>query len=479
MRHAVSTLALILLICSAAEAERVVFNMISGANSANDMSPDGRFIVGEVGNPFPIGTYLLDRVTGVMTDLSASGLGLSAVAVSDDGSVVVGDIPDPDGIGINVAGRWTAATDWQSLGALPNAGMCPSRSDSYEVSADGSVVVGLSFKNGCQSSGFRWTQATGMQELQNLANGVNRASVVSADGNIIGGFAQGSFSRTPVVWYDDLSGELLDPPNGDFTGEIHGIRDDGSLLLGTWGGASEVDKASIWRADPTGWEQEQIAGGSALPGWEGIPQDIADNGTIVGFDFLVGNRRAWIQPNGEGPLLDLRNYFTSKGATIPQGMILEVAQAISADGHFIIGHGFGTGAWLATILSDCDFDGDVQCNIDDLDALVMAISSGSTDPLYDLTDDGLVNLDDRDAWLVQAAPKTWPRAAPTCWGTPTSTARSTVMILLSGTPASSTPRASGPWGTSMPADLRMARTSSCGMPVSSPPAILPQCRNRC
>lgn len=411
MKFKIAWSILVVISCSVASAERVVFNAIPGAQSVNDMSPDGRYLVGDLdadGNGFPDGAYLLDRLTGTMTNLSATGLGLSAVAVSDDGSVVVGDIPDPEGIGSNVAGRWTAATDWQSLGHLPNAGACPSRSDSYEISADGSVIVGLSW-NGCSGRGFRWTQATGMQELQNLGNGNNRASVVSADGALIGGFAQGSFSRTPAIWHGDTTGELLDPPHGDAVGEIFGLRDDGSLLLGNWAGPSDLtSKASKWAADGTSWVRTQIGNGSLLPGWEGIPMDIANNDTIVGFDFLIGNRRAWIQPKGQGPLVDLRNYFTSRGAAVPQGMILEVPQAISADGHYIVGHGFGTGAWIATIISDCDFDGNVACDISDVDALIMNIAAGTNDLRFDLNRDGSVNVLDRDAWLAQAGAENLP-----------------------------------------------------------------------
>ncbi len=324
------------------------------------------------------------------------------MAVSDDGSVVVGNIPDPTGVGSNVAGRWTAATGWQSLGQLPNAGACPSRSDSYEISGDGSTVVGLSW-DGCSGRGFVWTEETGMLELQNLANGNNRASVVSTDGSVIGGFAQGSFSRTPAVWSNDTSGVLIDPPNGDAVGEIHGMRDDGSVLLGEFSSDSgEVPLATKWIAAPTGWEQEQIGSGSLLPGWIGTPTDIADNETIVGFDFLIGNRRAWIQPEGAGDLVNLRTYFLSLGADLPDGQLLEVPQAISTDGRYIIGHSFGTGAWLATILSDCDFDGNVSCDLDDLDQLIMAVAAGSNDTQYDLTGDGAVDLADRDAWLSQA-----------------------------------------------------------------------------
>ena len=50
----------------------------------------------------------------------------------------------------------------------------------------------------------------------------------------------------------------------------------------------------------------------------------------------------------------------------------------------------------------CDFDGMNGCNIDDIDAMVMEIVAGTNSPLYDLTDDGLVNLADRDQWLADA-----------------------------------------------------------------------------
>ncbi len=100
--------------------------------------------------------------------------------------------------------------------------------------------------------------------------------------------------------------------------------------------------------------------------------------------------------------MNMRTYLESNGATLPSGFVVEVPQAISTDGHFIVGHGSGSGAWLVTILSDCDFDGDLSCNIDDLDALIMAISTSSTDPQFDLSGDGNVDLVDRDAWLAEA-----------------------------------------------------------------------------
>jgi hypothetical protein len=392
--------------------QTVTFEMIPGAASANDMSPDGRYIVGDAdkdGNGFADGLYLLDTVTNVMTPLPDPGL--SAVAVSDDGTVVLGDIPDPEGVGSNVAARWTEATGWQSLGHLPNAGACPSRSDGFELSADGSIAVGLSW-DGCNGRGFWWSEATGMLELEPLANGSNRASVVSADGSLIGGFAQGSFSRTPAIWDDTLAGELLDPPNGDAIGEVHGMNDAGTILLGSWATVEPAVRAVKWTASESGWVREQIADGSLMPGWGGTPMDIAYDGTIVGFDILLGNRRAWIQPDGTGQIVNLKTWVEDHGGTVPTGLILEVPQAISTDGRYIVGHGFLTGAWRITVTLDCDFDGDGVCGIEDIDALVMNIAAMTNDPEFDLTGDGLVDLADRDEWLAEAGAANLPSGNP-------------------------------------------------------------------
>ncbi len=375
-QHAHLLTAATFLLTASLSAETVIWEQIPGALSANDMSPDGRWIVGELGEFSPTGTYLYDTLTDTMLELPPEGL--NAKAVSDDGLVVLGDMPDPDDpdpVMGTVAGMWTAATGWQSLGYLPNALECPSRSDGYELSADGSVAVGLSW-DGCSGRGFVWTEATGMLELESLANGNNRASVVSADGRVAAGFAQGSFSRTPVVWdTTTLAGELLDPPNGDAVGEIHGISDDGMILLGEWATTEPWVRACKWTSTPDGWVREQIAGGSYLPGWGGNPTDIADNGTIVGYDFNTGNRIAWIQPNGEGDIISLEDYVNDNGGFIPPEEDVQVCQAITPDGRTIIGHTWPmTGGWIVRIYPDCtgDLDGDSDTDQADLGILLAA-----------------------------------------------------------------------------------------------------------
>ncbi len=52
---------------------------------------------------------------------------------------------------------------------------------------------------------------------------------------------------------------------------------------------------------------------------------------------------------------------------------------------------------------DCDFDGNLMCDGMDIDMLVENIAIGPADPgTFDLNDDGMVNLNDLDVWLVEA-----------------------------------------------------------------------------
>ncbi len=400
-----------LLVASIAGAQvSATFEFIPDAVSANDLTPDGRFVLGSLdlnGDFFADDGYRWDRWTNTFTiipsEVIATG-GEAVAAISDNGAVVVGDIPETSVEDFsNEAAMWTDAGGWEGLGWLPNAGVCPSRSDSYEVSADGSVVVGLSW-DGCSGRGFRWTAATGMQPLQTLGNGGNRASVCSADGSVIVGFAQGTFNRTPAMWNGDtLEGTMLEA-SGDAQGEWHGLSDDGQIVLGTLytGGVDGAFDAVKWTAANG---VEVIGGGSLISGWGGNAFDIADNGTVVGFDILLGNRRAWIQPNGTGPLVLLKDYIISHGGTVPSDYSLEVAQAISADGRVIIGHSAFQGAWVVTLDFACN-EADFSepwgvLNFFDVQAYLNAFSAGSDEA--DLNDDGTLNFFDVQAFLAAFA----------------------------------------------------------------------------
>ncbi len=363
------TLAATLAALPQAAAQSASFMYLEDTSSAMDMTPDGKIVVG--GHPVKGGYYwtAADGFTFIG--------GNSAVAVSDDGSVIFGSVYNEDGH--SEAAIWTADTGWELLGGLPGGLPCPSISSAYEISADGSVAVGLSWIDGCDGAAFRWTPEDEMVGMETLGNGGNRASVVSADGTLAGGFAQGTGSRTPAIWYADGTGELLDP-TGDVGGEVSGISDDGSIILGTW------DYDAFYRTE----EEGIVIFDTIISGWNNQPLDIDDNGTIVGFDSLMTSRIAWIKPAGENAS-QLAQYLTAHGADGVPGQ-LQVAQAISTDGRVIIGHNYPGGGWIAYLGSPADINGDGKVDVLDLLQLLGAWGDCTGDCPEDINGDGTVDV---------------------------------------------------------------------------------------
>ena len=116
------------------------------------------------------------------------------------------------------------------------------------------------------------------------------------------------------------------PPAGNVVGEVQGISDDGTTLLGNWGG------------DAYRYTEKGGVAGINRTSWTGIATDIANNGTIVGFDVLQQRRCAWIQPGGEG---DSRSGSSITPARCPP-MASSASARESLCGRSIIGHDFFT-----------------------------------------------------------------------------------------------------------------------------------------
>ena len=293
-----------------------------GGNWVTDVSADGEVVVGL--GPSPAGAFIWRwRV-----DAAPTYIGEDAYAVSADGQVVAGTMYDPS-LGADVAARWTAATGWQSLGYLPNAGSCPSRSNVLDMSDDGSTIVGLSW-DGCDGRGFVWTEATGMLELEPLAPNGNRASVVSRDGAVIAGFTKGTLaSRTPAYWAPDTSGAALDPLYG---GEVNGLSGDGSLSVGTLFFSGDEHYAAFVR-DGSGAITRL---GMLNPGeMAGRAVDVAEDGqTIAGYDYIGNARQAWVWTAGEG-IVSLNDRLAGLGVNVPRELL--TTEALSDDGRVVVG----------------------------------------------------------------------------------------------------------------------------------------------
>jgi probable HAF family extracellular repeat protein len=187
----------------------------SGTSIAYAANSDGSVVVGQTDMPSNMGITVPPHAfrwtqTGGMQDLGSlgAGFGSTAYAVSGDGSVVVGSAAVSGG---NHVFRWTQATGMQDLGTLPGLNQATATS----ISADGSIVVGyadpttalngaLGWAVSANSRPFRWTQATGLQNLTTLLTngGVNMTGIaltaaggISRDGAYILGL--GTFPDTP------------------------------------------------------------------------------------------------------------------------------------------------------------------------------------------------------------------------------------------------------------------------------------------
>ncbi len=291
-----------------------------------DLTPDGSIVCGTSGS----GSFIWHWKQDPAPTLIAGG---RMKAISDDGTVACGDIYDSV-IGADVAAIWTQAGGWLSLGWLPSAASCPSRSNAYDISGDGSTIVGLSWFGGCDGRGFRWTAATGMQELEGLANGHNRCSTISSDGSTLGGFAQGTFSRTPAFWSPNTSGAVVD---ANLQGEVYSFTSNGGLSVGTLYFSGGYYSAFV-RNQQTGFATNL---GKLHPsGWAAAASGISeDANTIVGFDYVSLSRQAWVWTSIDG-MISLNTRLTALG--LNGAPPLQVCTAVSDDGRIVVGAGEGS-----------------------------------------------------------------------------------------------------------------------------------------
>src|SRR5688572_8758388 len=106
------------------------------------------------------------------------GNNAAARGVSADGQVIVG-WSETTSAAVPRACIWRLGVGMLELATFPG------ESIAYDVSADGSVVVGWTFSSA--SHAFRWTSATGVQDIGSLGGHAAEARGISADGAVIVG----------------------------------------------------------------------------------------------------------------------------------------------------------------------------------------------------------------------------------------------------------------------------------------------------
>jgi probable HAF family extracellular repeat protein len=278
-------------------------------------------------------------------------------AVSADGSTVVSGLLNPDS-GYAEAARWTADSDWQFLGGLPEGGPIDSQlSTGWGVSGDGSVVVGLAWLPNGRAEAFQWTDADGMVGLiGGQPSNSSRASRISADGSTIVGFYEHpSFGyRRPVRWVNGGAPDLF--LGDDVLGEATATTKDGSVIVGGAIPTDGFNQQAFSYSDGDGWTSLGVLDPTD-PFSQSFANGVSDGGTVVGWS---GDRLGLGAPmtgfvwTGDNGMMSAGDYLAASGVNVPSNYVINTVTCISADGTVLGGQAIDTNsigyvAWVAVI----------------------------------------------------------------------------------------------------------------------------------
>lgn len=291
------------------------------------MSTDGSYVSGAYFGGAV--NYFWSQATGV---IQVSG---TVYGVSDAG-VTTGTFSNPNlqynGSNVECAGLWDHTTSqWTFLGSNPlSPGTFSTDYNSgWDISADGSTVVGLQYWPGYVYRAFKWTQSGGYTDIGNGVGLGSRASGLSADGSVIFGWAQSStVSRTPMVWYNGQAIFI----SGSEPGEAFGASTSGNYVTGTVGGEG-------FRWSPQG----TINFSNTLNSGTINPSTVTNNGAVFGYTDTSwppnpAARRAFARDTN-GILMTFNDYAEARGLENAQQWTFYSINDVSANGQKFLGAG--------------------------------------------------------------------------------------------------------------------------------------------
>jgi hypothetical protein len=301
---------------------------------AVDVTPDGRTAVFEDISTPQATAFLIDTVENKnvgQADIGDPSRDL-ATGVSAGGRLVAFHGDPVKG------GTWDGAA-WTDVVNPFAAGCDQDDSSSWDISADGGVVVGMLW-NGCDGQAFRMSAGTlakldllGEPQTGTNAPQSNRATVVSDDGEVTAGWAERtSADRSPAAWTADGHGVLLDPDDAETPGEVLSISADGAIMAGITGFDGFVWTKGTGLAHLVRFDQ-------ALPSDPVYPNAMTADGQVIfggvgDAFFSTPIAFAWTAPGGMRALTDVA---AAGGVTVPDGVLLNSVLGASADGTVVIG----------------------------------------------------------------------------------------------------------------------------------------------
>jgi len=223
--------------------------LAGGTTSAYGINADGTVLVGVSTNS--AGRWEAFRwkegvgITGIGA-LAAGSAESYAFDVSTDGSVVVGYSGTTEFGGATHAFRWVEGEGMTDLGTLGGIA-----SYAYGVNADGSVVVGYAYPSSGSHRAFRWTEAGGMADLGVLSGGSSStARDVNADGSVVVGESHSERGTQAFRWVDGEGMTGLGFLEGGNYSRATGVSDDGSIVVGTAYNGDNAERGFVWGGGP-------------------------------------------------------------------------------------------------------------------------------------------------------------------------------------------------------------------------------------
>ncbi len=335
----------------------IAFNRVKGmpefipmpsAGIPSDITADGNIVVGLLGSAVFKWTLADDGFVSI----GGAGSGGSP-AISDDGLKIA--FSERMGTGamapaVYENGAWTFLPLRPDAVAPCGTGLNALWGSSYDISGDGSTVVGLSYANGCSQTvvgnirGFK-TTAAGTEVLPKVdsENRAGRANTVNYDGSLVAGWGDSAVvgGRNGCYWIDGVAYPIL--ASAGPAGEVLDITRDGVYMGGSSSNPGTARNA--WRFSQSGGTEilGQLTGGRTSSAGA-----ISDDGRVIGgwTDTILSRI-----PTIWTPELGWSNFNTFMNAQglYAQDMAIFNSTAISADGRTITGFAnsvFGQVGWV-------------------------------------------------------------------------------------------------------------------------------------